>query len=161
MSESQPQPTLRSDARLAKVLLQPEVRAELVAALAALIEREVRTARGLRGAAVRSAFATLERMKRGAVPILVDQLLDGWVGRLERHYALFVVGGRHESFGDYVSAHRDAIATLMMEVAGERAERSGNKLARGLFRSLSASAERSVRDVVPHLGAMVDGYLTA
>jgi hypothetical protein len=156
-------PTQSPPPTLAAALLgDPAGRAELARALAALVREEVARRRGLSGATLRSALATLERLKAGFVERAVAAMLADWIEALEPHYQRHLTWcllATETTFGAHVTAHRDAIAAELVAIAGRKVERSGSRTVRVFFRHLSETASANVAAVVPRLGQLVDAYL--
>lgn len=142
-----------------RLLADPATRTELVDALTTVVSDEIRSSRGLSGATLRSAVATLDKMKPGFVRRAVGKLLPEWIDVLQRYYDRFLLSGTQRTFGSYIVAHKDTVAEDLLVATSERAERSGNRLARALFNRIERNAHANLTAAVPRLARLMDGVL--
>ncbi len=142
-----------------RLLSHSETRLELVDALTTVVNDELSRCDGLSGVTLRSAVATLDRLKPGFVRRAVNKLLPEWIDALQKHYGLYQLAPQADTFGAYIVAHKDAVADDLLVATSHRAARSGNRLARVLFGRVEQSAHANFSAAVPRLARLVDGAL--
>ena len=143
---------------LASVVGVEPPRADVVAACVELVNAEVKAKKGFGGAAIKTAYGTIKRIKPRFVTETVDALLDDWLAKMEPYHQEWraAASGTFEAF---VTERADAVAEDLLSVTDERAEGSKHKTARKLYFKMRPKALVNVAAAVPKLGALIDQYL--
>lgn len=136
------------------------IRPQLVTDCVALIDAQVKTKSGLSGVAIKGAYGTIKRIKKGIVPEVVDSLLDEWLEKLQVYYDTWVSGGGR-TFAEFLSARAEDVAEDMLSVTDGRAERSSHKTARKAYQKMRGSAKHHVMEAVPDLARLIERHLQA
>lgn len=146
---------------LSHMLLREDVRAELVADLAVILDDEIGRWTGLRGLAVRSSWATMKAMKPGFARRVCDRLLDGCVAELEPLYTAWERAPERASttFGGYLRDRPERVAEVLVSVANDKASNTSNRLARALYAKVGPNARDGFVAVVPRLASLFDHHL--
>jgi len=145
-----------SDTDLAALVGRSD-RGALIGDCVALLDGEVKGKPGLSGMALKSAYATIKKIKPGFVTEVIDGMMDDWIERLQPHFAAWRASGQG-TFSEFVSSRRDAIANELLTVTDERAATTRHKTVKKLYGKLRPSAQRHVADAVPGLGALVQRH---
>ncbi|GAB4542940.1 MAG: hypothetical protein Tsb0020_55090 [Haliangiales bacterium] len=139
------------------------LRARVIDDCVGLIDAQVAAKSGFSGAAIKTAYATVKRVKRGFVPDVVNGMLDEWMERLQPHFDVWR-GDDDKSRGslsDFLTARSDQVAEDLLAVTDARAETSKHKTAKKAYLKLRSSAKGHVIEAIPALGRMVEGRLTS
>src|SRR5690606_30468556 len=106
--------------KLAHKLTAEPARPRVIEDCVRLVDEEVGQKGGLSGAAIKTAYATVKKVKPRFVPEVIDGLLDDWVARLEPYYESWSKGGG--SFAAYLTARSDEVADDLLGVTDERSQ---------------------------------------
>ncbi len=97
-------------------------RSALVTDLVGVIDAEVADQSGLSGAAVKTAYAAVQKVKPGVVRSATDQLAEDFLTALAPFWDTKPAG---VAFGDHLSAHGDPAAEALLAVTDARPIRPG------------------------------------
>lgn len=136
------------------------IRPRLVADCTDLIDAQVKAKGGLSGVAIKGAYATIKRIKKGIVPEVVDGLLDEWLDKLQVYHDTWSAGGGG-TFAEFLSARAEDVAEDMLSVTDARAERSSHKTARKAYQKMRGSAKNHVMEAVPDLARIIERHLNS
>jgi hypothetical protein len=151
-------PTLR------EILEQPDVRPRAVAACLALLDAEVEGKRGLTGAAIRTAYGFVGRLRPGIMRDAVDLLLPEFADALQPFFSRAAQERgpeetRKQAFMRIVAQERDAVGRALLEVTDRRVRetRSAVQTAYGRLRGVARDhveaaipgLAKSLADVLP------------
>lgn len=137
---------------LSQVMVDPTRRAAVVRDAAALVEAEVASKRGLRGAALKAGFKAFQRVQPGIVVRAVDRLLPHFVPAIEPLWAEATASGDPDA---WFRQHDDRVAQALLGVTDGFAARAHNKVVLKIYQGLRGSAEEHVRAAVPQLPALI------
>jgi hypothetical protein len=149
-----------ADINLKERLGTEPVRSQVVTECQTLIDDQVRAKSGLTGVAIKGAYATIKRIKRGFVPEVVNALLDEWLGKLQGHYETWTAGGGG-GFADFLAARAEDVAEDLLSVTDARADKSAHKTAKKAYGKMRGSAKKQVAEAVPALGRLIERHLQA
>ncbi len=133
----------------------PQERTRVLDDCCALIDREVKKKKGLKGLAVGTAYKILKAIKPGAVRDAVDGLLDDFLAALERFHADSLAAG-DASFGQTIKQRAAEVAEALVQVTDRRAEGSKHKALLKMYRKLRPSAINHVQEALPGLAELMD-----
>jgi len=142
-----------------QIAVEP-TRPRVVAECVTLIDHQVRSKGGVRGIAVRGAYATIKALKRGFVAGVVEALLDDWLAKLEPYYARWDAGGSG-TFTEYLTARSDEVADDLLEVTDARAETTKHTTAKKYYFKMRDRAKENVVESVPELARLIERHLAA
>ncbi len=139
-------PTLR------ELLLDSERAQRVVVACRELVEREVAGKRGFSGAAVRTGFGVVKKLRPGVIDDAVVFLLPDFADALEVHYQNAIESGRGagDRFARALNADTEATAEILLGVTDRRISEAGAPLQK-TYRSLRKTAKGHVSAAVPGL----------
>lgn len=140
---------------LSETLLSPDRRPVVVAALAADIDAEVASQRGIGGAAVKAAYATAKKVKDGIVDEGVDSLLPQLVQDLQ---PLWDERGERP-FADQLTANADQVAGIFLAAADARAARASYPVVSKVYQGLRGKTKEYVVEALPRVGATVERFM--
>lgn len=135
------------------------VRSLLVSDCVALIDRQVQSKSGLSGVAVKGAYGTIKRIKKGFVPDVIDALLDDWLEKIQPYHETWLAGGANGTFTEFLVARSDDVAEDLLKVTDQRARSSSHKTATKAYEKMRGSAKSNVVDAIPALGRVVEQRL--
>lgn len=142
--------------RLTDILLRDDTRWRLVRDVAELIEHEVDDQRGLTGAAIRSGYRLVTRMRDGLIRDALDDMLDAFVSELD---PLWFEHGSLQGFDQFLAAHRCRVAQRMLQVTDARRDTARNRSLRSAYDRLGPVARPRIERAVPRLGQVIQKYL--
>jgi hypothetical protein len=145
---------------LKEMLGKEPIRPRLVADCTNLIDAQVRAKGGLSGVAIKGAYATIKRIKKGIVPEVVNGLLDEWLDKLQVYHDTWRAGGGGV-FSEFLAARAEDVAEDMLSVTDARAERSSHTTARKAYKKMRGSAKHHVMEAVPDLARILERHLQA
>lgn len=136
------------------------VRSRLIADCADLIDAQVKAKTGIGGMAIKGAYGTIKRIKKGFVPEVIDGMLDDWLGKLQGHYDTWA-SGSSGMFAEFLAARSEDVAEDLLTVTDERAERTSHKTAKRAYHKMRGSAKVHVTEAVPDLARIIERHLQA
>ena len=140
---------------LAQSLLEPEMRPQVVAALAQLADTEIGRTKGVSGAMLKTAYAGAKKAG-DSVPKTLDRALPALVDTLEPYWQSFQAapGG---GFGTYLHGRADQVSDALLAAVDRRSSRLEGPLAKG-YGAFRGRAKGHVVDALPGLGAVVERF---
>lgn len=140
---------------LASAFGDPQRRDAILRDAATLLHGEVNGKRGLRGAALRTAFRAFQAIRPGIVEAALRRLMPLFIPALEPHWEV----AKGEADPRQAFERRDQeVAEALLSVTDDLATRAKNRAMVRLYRSLRSSAVRHVQDAVPALGALLEKH---
>lgn len=143
---------------LSEAMTDPVRRQAVVRDAAALVESEVASKRGLRGAALKTGFKAFQRVQPGIVPRAVERLLPHFVPAIEPLWAEAQASGDADA---WFQQHDARVGEALLAVTDGFAARAKNKVVLKIYRGLRGSAEEHVRAAVPRLPALIRAHTSA
>jgi len=151
-------PTLRDK------LLDPSVRPQAVAATCALVDAEVASKRGISGAAIKTAYGVVGRLKPRIFHDVVDKLLPDFSEALEpfhqRALAEAEADGKpvSEAAQSVFRGDAEAVAEALLGVTDRRIHDARQPI-KGTYERLRSTAKTHVRGAVPGLAGALGEFL--
>ena len=143
-----------------KALLGKEpIRARIVSDCTELIDHQVKAKRGVSGLAIKGAYGTIKRIKKGMIPEVIDGLLDDWLGKLQTHHDDWTSTDGGQTFSDHLIERTDPVAEDLLSVTDERAEKTTHKTAAKAYRKMRGSAKNNVMQAVPGLARLIEKHI--
>ena len=136
-------------------------RSQLVADCETMIDTQVKQKGGLGGVAIKGAYGTIKRVKKGFVTEVIDQLLDEWLGKLQHYYDNWTSDGSEGTLADYISSRSEDVAEDLLAVTDERAESTRHATARKAYQKMRGSAKKHVTEAVPELARIIQRHVEA
>jgi hypothetical protein len=141
------------------ILLVPGNRPKVVADCVKLIEEEVDSKGGLKGLAVKAAFAVVKAVKPGFVTEAVDHMLNDFVSRLEPFWA--EAQAKNEPIGPLLNARAGQVSDALLAISDERAAKSTNNTLKKAYERLRPTGKKHVEAAVPRIGRLIAKYTAA
>lgn len=141
---------------LVEVLKDSTKRAAVVADSEKLLEAEVASKSGLRGAAVRTGFKALKRVKPGIVPRAIDKLLPAFAPVVDPFYA------EAREQGDvkrYFTEKADAIADAMLQITDAKARTADNAVMKKIYNGLRGQAQQHTAAAMPAVAELIQRHV--
>jgi hypothetical protein len=135
-------------------------RPRVVAECVTVIDQQVKAKTGIKGVAIRAAYAAIKTIKRRFVPDVVKALLPEWLDKLEPYYQKWS-GGEGGSFAEFLVARSEDVAEDMLAVTDARAEKTRHKRAKKYYMKHRDSAKDNVIQAVPDLARLLERHLVA
>lgn len=146
-------------ASLAEQFSSQEKRTALVDAALKLLDAEVKDKSGLSGLAVKTAFKLIQGVQPGFVRKVVEHLLDDFLVKIEPIYRDSLAEGL--SPGGLVVKRKSEVATALLSVTDQRAERAQTELIRKSYQKLRPAAQKHVEAAAPRLSKLLDSHASA
>ncbi len=142
---------------LQEKLLAPNVRPQVVADCARLIDEEVSSKSGFSGLGIKGAFAVVKAVKSGIVPEVVEGLLPSFAEKLEPIYAAWVALPG-ETLSSYLQKRSGDVAEALLSITDDRATKSKNATLRKAYEKLRPTGKGHVEQAVPRLGKLLEKH---
>jgi hypothetical protein len=144
---------------LRDILLDPARRPAVVADLQVLVDEEVSDKNGVSGAVIKTGYATVKKLKPGAVPSAVDRMLPEFTVALEPFY-LDYRGQATADFGTYLAGRPEA-ADALLGVTDTRADRTSSDALKKVYNKLRPHGQKNVEEALPRLGRLIEKHADA
>lgn len=138
---------------------QPDKRTELVSDCADLINAEVKSKKGISGAAVKAAFAIVKALKPGVIEESVDNLLDEFTDALQPYYASFQEQGESGTLESFLESRAGDVAESLLAITDRKADRAKNKTMVKAYRKLRPKGKIHVEVATPGIGRVLDKHV--
>jgi hypothetical protein len=138
---------------LAEKLLAPQLRPQVVADCAKLVDEEVASKSGLSGLAIKGAYAVVKAVKGGIIPDVLDGLLPSFAEKLEPTYQGWLAGSG--TLPDYFNARAPEVAEALLAITDDRAQQSKNATMRKAYEKLRPTGKKNVEQAVPRLAQLL------
>ncbi|MCG8417870.1 MAG: hypothetical protein MJE77_08000 [Proteobacteria bacterium] len=134
-------------------------RTQVVADCVSLVDDQVKQKSGLTGVALKGAYATVKRIKKGFVTDVVDRLLDDWLDKLQPFYDDWSSNSGTRPLAEYLSARSEDVAEALLSVTDARVENTRHTTAKKAYHKLRGSAKKNVVEAVPPLSRLIERHL--
>lgn len=137
---------------LVEVLGDPQKRKAVIADSEKLLEAEVASKSGLRGAAVKAGFKALKKVKPGIVPAAIGKLLPEFAPVVDPFYQ------QGKDAGDvrgYFTREASRIADALLGVTDAKAQRADNKVMKKIYNGLRGQAQQHTAAAMPAVADMI------
>jgi hypothetical protein len=137
---------------LTEILVDPERKKQVVADCGRVLEAEVASKRGFRGAALKTGYRGFKRVRPGMVAAAFDRLLPAFAPAIDPFYE------RGRASGDvhrYFEAQAGPIADALLSVTDAKADRAANRLLVRIYRSLRGPARAYVMGAAPRISEII------
>ena len=135
-----------------------EKRPQIIDDCCRLLDAEVSRKKGIGGLAVKGGYKVLKTIKPGAVREAVDGLLDDFIDALEPFRSSWEEGGAAGTFAAHLQARDGQVAEALVQVTDAKARNTRHGNLRKVYQKLRPSAVNHVRQAVPALAVLIDGY---
>lgn len=140
---------------LSEVLTSADTRAAVVDDCLQLIEEEVADKRGLSGLAIKAGYKTVKGLKPGFLKNVVTDLVPEFAEVLDPIYQEAVAAG---GVASHFTSSAPRVADALLAITDGKAERSTNRVVKGTYGKLRATAKKNVEAAVPRLGRLIEKY---
>lgn len=125
-----------------------------VADTASFIEEVVANQSGLKGAAVKSAYAAAKKANPEVATKAANRFLPQLCDGLDPLWQSFKDSGESD-FGAYLVEHKEVAVNNIMAVADGASENITNSAASKMYGSMRGTVEKTVEEELPRIGALV------
>ena len=143
---------------LADILLAPQRRQVVIRDCVRLIEAHVDSRSGIKGLALKTGMAMLNKAKPGLIERATAILLPEFATALEPLHQAYAASGSTD-FTAYLQAHAAQAAEALLQVADARVVESDSTVVKSTYARLRSSAETEVRSVMPALSQLIGTHL--
>lgn len=143
---------------LVEVLENPERKQAVVRDSEVLLEAEVASKGGLSGAAIRTGFRTMKKVRPGVVAHALNVLLPKFAPVLDPHYATARASGDARA---WFTAHADRLADDLLGVTDGLAKRAKNRILLRIYKTLRPQARKHVAGAMPRVADLCDTHVPA
>lgn len=109
--------------------------------------------------AIKAGFGVLKKVKPNMVEEAMDSLLDEFVHKLEPLHEEYEKSGRKEPLESFLDHHKERIATALLEITDERAQRSRATLIKSTYQKLRPMAAKQIHEALPAVAGLLKKYL--
>lgn len=137
---------------LVEVLQDPARRKVVVRESVEVIEAEVASKSGLRGAAIKAGFASVKKIKPGIIAAAVEKLLPEFAPVMDPFLA------EARASGDVVgwfTRNGATIADALLGVTDAKAERADNRVMKTVYGSLRGQAVTHTAAAMPRVASLI------
>lgn len=143
--------------KLAEILLEEGKRPEVVKDCQILLDAEVAAKKGVMGLAIKGGYKVVKKIKPGLIGEAFNDLLDGFVEKVNPHYEAFLEKGEG-TFCDYASPRSGEIAESLLGITDARAARAENRTIKKTYEKLRPYGKKNVEQAVPGIGRLIDKH---
>ena len=143
---------------IVEVVTDAELRPAVIEDTVQLIDNQVRAKRGITGAAIKTGYKVVSKLKGGRmVPRAVDILLDDFAEALQ---PLFDEYGESNTsgFGNYLVQHKERSAEALVAVTDRRAHEAEQAILRSTYNRLRPQAIKHVGEALQELGDVIERH---
>ena len=144
---------------LQDLMLNPDIRPQVVTDCQQLLDSEVESKRGVSSIAVKGAYGMVKAVRPGIIHDAVEDLLDKMVDRLQPFYADFQSSGGG-SLPEYLSGRGDEVSDALLTITDERAAKSHRATIKKAYGKLRPQGKKHVQEALPGVGKLVEKYAT-
>lgn len=137
---------------LVAVLADPTTRTAVIRDSEKLLEAEVASKSGLRGAAVRAGFKALKKIKPGIVPAAIGKLLPAFAPVIDPFYAEGVQKG---DVRGHFTREADRIADALLGVTDAKAADADNRVMKKIYGGLRGQAQQHTAAAMPAVADLI------
>ncbi|MCB9672076.1 MAG: hypothetical protein H6736_19425 [Alphaproteobacteria bacterium] len=141
---------------LVSVLEDPTRRKAVIADTVTLIESEVASKSGLRGAAIKAGFKAFTKIQPGIVKAAVSKLLPHFAPAVDPHYAKAAESGDPRG---YFTRNADTIAESLLAVTDEKAQGAENNVMKKIYSGLRPQAKQHTAAAMPGLADLIQRHV--
>ena len=142
---------------LKDILTADDVRRNVIDDCCRLIEDEVRSKRGMSGLALKAGFKAFKKVKPGALPMAVDNLLDDFADAVDPYYQDHLESGNSTAVQSFRPRARE-IANGLLAITDRKAQRFERGVVRKTYEKLRPTAVNHTTDAIPGVARLVDKY---
>lgn len=137
---------------LSEVVADPNKRRKVVDDGVALIEAEVADKSGLRGMAIKAAFAMVQKLRPNFVGMALNHLLDDFAKQVDPFWVDFQkVGGDARA---YFTKRGAEVADALLRITDGRAKGASGPV-KSTYEKLRPEAQKHVQDAMPRLADLL------
>lgn len=144
---------------LSNLVNKPEQRQLVIRDCVDLVNAEVKSKKGLGGAAVKAAFAVVKAIKPRILEESVDGLLDDFTVAVQPFYERYQQEGSTGTLETYLSARASDVAEALLAITDRRAERAKNKTMVKAYFKLRPKGKVHVEQATPGIGRVLDKHV--
>lgn len=142
--------------KLVDVLKDSARRAAVVSDTVDLIEAEVKSKSGFRGAAIKTGFKAFKKIQPGVMHKAVNKLLPHFAPAVDPHYAKAVDAGDPKA---YFTKNADAIADDLLAVTDAKARGADNGVMLKIYNGLRGQAKQHTAAAMPGLAVLIQRHV--
>lgn len=148
---------------LSEVLLDADRRPAVVAALADVVDAEVKEKKGVSGMAVKAAYGAARTVSSSFVPQAVNKLLPDFAAALDPFWAEFTASGGVGSggFGAFLAARSPQVSAALLAVTDAKVAGSSREMVKKAYRGVRGKAEEHISAALPRVGTTVERFAAA
>ena len=126
-----------------------------------MVRDEVAQKRGVSGVMIKAGFKLIERVRPSIIDDLLYSLIPMFIERLKPFYDAYLThsAGGGGDLGAYLINRAAEVASGLLEVTDERAEKSRMSSLVGAYRKLRPIAQDQIISAMPRLGALLERHL--
>ncbi|MCW6053679.1 hypothetical protein QUB60_13715 [Microcoleus sp. A2-C5] len=140
---------------LSDILLNEKNRDTFVDECVELIEKQVASAPGLGGLALKAAYSTVKKIRADYCAQVVDQLLPEISIALDPMWTEAVNNGNPV---EYLAARKAQVADELLQISDKKAENSTRAVVKGAYAKLRPSAKTYVENGIPDLAEIINKH---
>ena len=137
---------------LGDVLMDPQKRTAVIADSERMLEAEVASKSGLRGAAVKAGYSALKKLKPGIVTLALQRLLPAFAPVLDPHFQ------RGREAGDvrrHFTENAEPIAEALLAVTDAKAQNADNNVMKKIYSGLRGQAKQHTAAAMPAVADLI------
>ena len=145
-------------ASLTDILTADDVRRRVVDDAARLVEDEVRAKSGLSGLAIKAGFKAFKKIRPGALPMAVNNLLDAFAAAVDPFYQDHVASEKGGSIAQTMMPRSHEVAEALLSITDARARRFESGLIKKTYGKLRPMGLKNTEQAVPGICRLIDKY---
>jgi hypothetical protein len=141
---------------LVEALQDDATKKAVIADSVEVIEAEVASKSGLRGAAIKTGFKTVKKIKPGIIPAAVEHLLPDFAPAVDPFYARAREAGDVRS---WFTSNADEIADALLQITDAKAARARNRVMKKVYSSLRGQAKVHTAAAMPRVAGLIERHV--
>lgn len=141
---------------LVEVLNDPSRRESVIQDSVTLLEAEVASKSGLRGAAVKAGYKALKKVKPGIVRAAISKLLPEFAPVMDPYYQ------KARETGDvrgYFTRESNRIADALLGVTDAKAQNADNQVMKKIYNGLRGQAQQHTAAAMPAVADLIERHV--
>ena len=141
---------------LVQALQDDATKKAVIADSVQVIEEEVASKGGLRGAAIKTGFKTVKKLKPGIIAAAVERLLPEFAPAVDPFYARAREAGNVRS---WFTTNADEIADALLAITDAKAAGADNRVMKKVYSSLRGQAKMHTAAAMPRVAGLIERHV--
>lgn len=144
---------------LSETMLDSDIRSQVVADYAALIDHQVAAKSGPTGMMIKAGYKGIKGIKPGYMEELVEILLPSFMGVLDVNYTDYTESNSQAAFDAWIAGRSQPIAEQLLGITDKVIRHADNKMVVKIYQGVRKIARKHVSMAIPEMAAVTMKYM--